>query len=641
MLVSNVLTTARAGSPWDVPRPDGPAGDIDVLAPLVAVRPDMPVPVEAASTAPPEVVHVAAVPIEIKTSYTLIEFLEVLGSSETPFTNSVDTVLDAYTMLTGKALASGMKKTIRQWTRLFDEITNLIPKVQLSRMPGKAATFASERLQNKEVESDQIVDWLQFADPHPWRSAAERQVPQQDSVAPSQREPTRNRASATQHEGPAAEVAPRPGERQGKMAIARDGELESAAASQSDGARPKLPSKIAGEIIMSDVGLAAGETLVATHPKIEGEREHLQGYAHSLSQENLPSSVPRRLLFVDGRFYIRGDFGYYHATRGTDSAHWLINAPRGSNRRAQVPIEYDAELDTWRAQAPLRLCGGGCVQSRLPTADSIIADDETIQRAIEHLEESKVRNAIRRAFNDLARLQLKRSNRPDLRATRDHSIIDRRTDLRALMQNVDPNAPLHLQQREAAFITTMYYHFNPGTEAFCQENAEILLHFLISHGIPSQRLRMITVQPWNRAPHALVLYTESPELIAKLSAATPHPPTGFDRDGISGREFVLDGFHARRNTILLDPWSRTRATAFVHADSAEAVGKLVEAALADTGLAPGAPYSVALTRLYRMSRTSVSSSGNSASSGSLSSGRRPSSTGSGSTVQLRAAIDVR
>lgn len=235
-------------------------------------------------------------------------------------------------------------------------------------------------------------------------------------------------------------------------------------------------------------------------------------------------------------------------------------------------------------------------------------------------------------------MHLIRSNRADLRAMRDNSIVGHRTALRAATKDIDRRLPLMRQQRLAAEATATYYYSHPFAEAFCQENAEILLHFLLQDGIGANRLRMITVQPKNKPPHVMVLYTESSDLIALLDASTPNPRVILRQDGITASQFAWEAYVTRETTLLLDPWSRTKAVAFAWAEMPQDAVDILDAALLDIGHTAGNPCTISVTRPLTArrgvtgSQSSLGSLGSAGSSGAASgaSGASGSSAPSGS-----------
>ncbi|VVD73653.1 hypothetical protein [Pandoraea anhela] len=561
---------------------------------------------------------VAIHPVEnrvIKTDYTLSEFLSAVAASSAPFQNAGDALLQMYSLVTGETVDTDTYKTLEQWTEALDFATGLIPDVGLTRMPGEAAGIAADRIEGRETSVERLAAMVQSADARNWKSRGIVQARPDFREMYKQRYPERFAAR------------------------------KKAAREPADPQREPLATKPEGAIATVDnpggVAHSSRATNVAppalpTGWHIEGEHEHLNGYAQTLPQDRLPAGHTDRLVMVDGSHYLRGEAGYYRAMRGRSIDHWLVLAPRGSGHAAQVPVIYDPVTGNWHAEKPLRLCGGGCGSSREGTPDSIAMDRDKIIDALAHLRDDNVREGIRYAFNDLSLLHLIRSNRPDLHSLRDNSIIDHRAALRASMKRIRRNVPLIKQQEEASLITTMHYYWNHYGEAFCQENSEILFHYLLANRIPPDRIRMITVQPKNRPPHVLVLYTESERLIGLLEAATPQPPLNFEPDGINDMLFAREVYESRDSTVLLDPWSRARATAFVNANHAVDLVDTLDAAFADIGHRPGSMYRVSITRplgTRRESATSLGSTGSSRSGSSvgLSSGTSSTSGTSGTS----------
>uniref|UniRef100_A0A0H3WTA6 Uncharacterized protein n=1 Tax=Pandoraea faecigallinarum TaxID=656179 RepID=A0A0H3WTA6_9BURK len=589
-----VLLVANLASPTSARTlPRGTIRAVD-CAEVGTVPPRSPCIETGHSPAPSGVISIR--PLEapaIKSDYTLAEFLDVIAASAHPFRHTGDSLVQMYASLTGHSVAPDTRRTIGEWAQALDFATGLIPDIRLTRMPGDAAAMAADAMEGRAPQTERIVQWMQSADVRGGASAGiVRARPNFASVFRQRQLDARRQLVALRQDGP--DIAPAHASE-----VARD-----------------VPSPFAQS--------RHGWT-------IEGEQEHLQGYAQSLPYDRLPAGEDRRLLLVDGKHYLRGDAGFYHATRGLSTDHWLVVAPRGSGHVAQVPVHYDAPTGRWRAEAPLRLCGGGCAPSRAATPDSIVHDEEKILEATAHLRDEHTRDGIRHAFDDLSLLHLTRSNRPDLNMMRDNSIVNHRAALRASMKHIKRNLPLIRQQEEASMITTLYYYWNRYTEAFCQENSEILFHYLLANGIPAERLRMITVQPRNRPPHVLVLYTESERLVALLEAATPQPPSNARPDGITDTVFAREVYESRDSTILLDPWSHSRATSFVRTNHAVEMVDALDAAFADIGHRPGHGYRVSITRPLDSRRASVSSLASAGSGGNSGNSGNGSRSGSGAT----------
>ena len=187
-----------------------------------------------------------------------------------------------------------------------------------------------------------------------------------------------------------------------------------------------------------------------------------------------------------------------------------------------------------------------------------------------------------------------------------------------MSKEIDPTLPLPKQQRIAADITSTHYEWNSAAEAFCQENAEILFHRLLTNGVPKDDIRMITFKPQNRPPHVMVIYTESEHFIQLMDRSTPNQPNPRFRDGISQEFFREAAYLTRHSTLLLDPWSTTKAISFAGATSRYDAGRLINRALIDIGHMPGNPYTVSLTRPLGIHRPTLKGSVELASSGTSS-----------------------
>ncbi|WP_174995452.1 hypothetical protein [Pandoraea horticolens] len=550
----------------------------------------------------------------IKSNYTFQEFLRAVAAASAPFRNLGRMVGDAYEAMSGDEADPSAIATAQRVGSVVDAATGLIPNVQITRLPGRVADVGADALDGKPPQSSKITDLLQFGDPRSFGG----QVPApQDS--PSGQPVVFRRV-------PVLEAAPADGIDAGQLPV--DGNPpavppEAASPNDDDPLGPRGSAADTGSV--DDIDALDAPDDADSTLRIEGEREYLQGYEQTLPSAQVTTGSRRQLVAIEGRRYLAGRSGYYHVTPGQSANQWLINAPRGT--RAQVPVTYDAQTQTWRADPPLRLCGGGCGPSRASSPDSVDVSKNGVAEATLHIANLDVRNAIQQAYGDLAHLHLMRTNREDLRSLRDNSIVEHRRILVPQLMRIDPHSTLFEQQREAALITAIHYDnyvdnslLDLSPEAFCQENAEILFHYLLARGIPGNNIRMITVRSQGRPPHVMVLYTESDPFIDMLDLTTPQPPILGHDDGISGDVFASALFLSRDSTVLLDPWSRVKASSFPWTNDVDEVRRVLDIALADTARIPGSPYTVSLTRPYPAPRErSVSSSGSSTSARSQSS----------------------
>ncbi|VVE64247.1 hypothetical protein PCA31118_01541 [Pandoraea captiosa] len=611
MLVANFVTPSSAAVPQRFRDPDDPArptvpGDVvarDAISPMPDGV-DAAVPAletSAASGVMIEPVRHAA----LKSQYAPVDVLRALAAARTPFSSTGESISDAYTLVTGREVPATVRKTVKGWTAAIDMTTGFLPEVQLLRLPAEISDVAVERIDGKTPSTDQLIGLVQFASPR-------------GVGAPATSRAARPRAGA-----PRNAPALIPSKRETPWQIPKD----------------------------ERAGIVSAPDNLSTHERsasrfaIKGEFDHLDGYEQRFTEAELPSDKASRLVVVGGNRYLRGEAGYYRATQGISADHWLIDAPR--HARAQVPVTYDHATGQWQAHEPLRLCGGGCGSSRPLTPDSIAGSFEDIFSATRHLPDESAQEAIQNAFADLSRLHLVRSNRPDLRTMRDNSIVDHRASLRTAMKGIDRRLPLIKQQCQAAEVTARYYYSHPFTEAFCQENAEILFFFLLQDGIDIDNLRMITVQPKNRSPHVMVLYSESTRLIDILDASTPHPRVSLHQDGISSAQFAWAAYMTRDTTLLLDPWSRSKAVSFARADTPQDAVDILDVAFTDIGHRIGSPYTVSITRPLTArkgllsSHSSFGSVGSAASSGAISGSSGSSATsGAAGTSLLSASTSV-
>ncbi|VVD94730.1 hypothetical protein PCA20602_01824 [Pandoraea capi] len=602
--------------------------------PPVALR-EVPAMPSSSTTVPPDDVDIRPVePHRLRTDYTLMDMLRIVAASRSPFEKFGESLSDAYEVFIGEAPATETRQNIRRSGKIIDFSTGLMPQVRMSRLPGDISHVAVEQIEGRAPIASDVATLMQALDPRTWRA----DVNAESVVAPAASE-----KQQTWGETPLAALLDRlavdgrresddaPPGLEGANGAARDeadppaqrapeyvpdSAPDSAPDSPSEGADGSMPRERADEALPAEpvAVLPSIPQHAASSHRIAGEREHLAGYEQPISAERLSLDPHSQMFQMDGHYYLAGENGFYRLGREMQENVWLIDAPRHS--RAQVPVTFDPQTREWLADAPLRLCGGGCNQSkRIPESDSIVDGWPAIASAISHLPDLDTQDAIQAAFGNLSSLRLLRGNRADLRATRDYSIVGHRAALRKAMRNIDREAPLLQQQQQVAAATAMYYSDNPQAEAFCQENAEILFHLLLESGVPEERIRMITFQPQHRPAHVMVLYTESETFIDMLHVATPQPMIHGRPDGIGDRMFSRAVFLTRDTTLLLDPWSRTKATGFGGTFTERDVQQRLNRILAALGHRDGHPFVVSITRPFgthtpgsRMRSTSSSGS---------------------------------
>ncbi len=629
MLVANLATPAGGAIPRHTSDPaDGDeagGGGADTFGNAPVPSADVPAPSALSDVVAEPVVHQV-----IKSDYTFHDFLRAVSAARAPFHYLGESVRDVYETLSGQEVNPDVRSRVQKGADALDLATGVLPQVRLLRLPGQLAGIVSDDLEGKATNPEELSEFLQFADPRNLGAA-----PHMEDARPSlARSPSASRPVAQSLPGHGVhEARPEPNVQR----ISPIGEIdephearephgphepdepdERSEREKSEALGPANSGGASRLALASPRGQAI-DPVLAAQPNIIGEAEHLQGYEQQLPEDQLPAGEPSRIVVVNGHHYLKGEAGYYRAERGISADHWLIDAPHGSERRAQVPVTYDERTGEWHAHAPLRLCGGGCGSSRMGYApDSIAGSYEDIRAAVRHVPDEFAQEAIQLAFSELSALHLRRTNRADLQSIRDNSIVHHRTALReAMSKHIDPRASLIKQQRIASEITAMYYVWNEAEEAFCQENAEILFYALLQNGISRDHLRMITIKPQNRPPHVLVLYTESENLINLMDLSTPQPPLPMHQDGI-GHEFFREAVYlTRHSTVLLDPWSRTKAISFATATDRVDAGRMINRALNDIGYMPGSSYTVSVTRPLGMHQASPGgSSGQSASSAS-------------------------
>ncbi|VVD66244.1 hypothetical protein PCE31106_00358 [Pandoraea cepalis] len=578
MLVANLAVPAAARVPWRSRHArDGESADTQRAGALDA---DALPPAHTGATSASEDVIIRAVrhSSTVKSDYSLHDVLSAVASARAPFHYLWESVGDTYEILSGRRIDPQVRRGVQQGADVLDVATAVLPGVRLLRLPGDLADIADDALEGKPPDPGKLAGFLQYADPRMMGSV-----------------PRTHGDSLAREKGKDVDV--------GDAVDAVD------AGKAADAVEPVEPvDAIDPESVARAPLPPAGHRAIAPaparRPRIVDEHARLNGYAQSLPLDQRPNGETSLLVVVDGHHYLRGEAGYYRANRGISADHWLIDAPPGSEQRAQVPVTYEPGTGTWHAHAPLRLCGGGCGPSR-PDAppDSIANSVEDILTTIRHVPDARAQRAIQNAFSDLSALHLRRTNRADLQSGRDNSIVDHRIALSgAMRKRIDPNAPLIKQQQIASTITAAHYGWREAGEAFCQENAEILFHSLLEHGISRDQIRMITIKPHNKPSHVAVLYTDSESFIALLDRSTPQPPSPQHHDGIRYELFQEAVFLTRHSTVLLDPWSRTKAVSFASATSQYDAGRMIHRALNDIGHVAGTPYVVSVTRPLGMHR---------------------------------------
>lgn len=558
----------------------------------------------------------------IKSDYSLPQVMRAFGASSAPFQNLARVINEMHLLVADEELDRETLETVKDVGTFIDMVTMLIPSVQSARLGGYMAEAVADASEGKPTSAERIGSLIQLSDPR-------------TLGAPLPMRPDEPSASLVASELLAAEQT---------ASVQEVGKVE------RDSNDIDVDAKAEGNVISrasadasAKVTLDERDALPASPsaPRIDGEQAHLRGYEQALPPGAHPDASHPQLFVIGARHYLSGKAGFYRLSKSQRANQWLVDAPRGT--RAQVPVTYDPQTGRWQAQAPLRLCGGGCGPSRESTPDSVAMSQNQIADAIRHIPDRDVRDSIQLAYRDLSHLHLMRTNREDLRPFRDNSIVGHRQILVPQLMRLDPYATLFEQQREAAEITAIHYDayvdtgvYDLSPEAFCQENAEILFHYLLARGVPSPHIRIMTVQPKSQPPHVMVLYTESDHFIDLLDLSTPQPPVEGYVDGISGERFTAALFLTRDSTVLLDPWSRVKASSFVDADSIEELMTALDTALADTGHRPGKPFRVSLTRPYPAPRDRAlagrpSPSGSRGSHGSQGSGGSQGSKDSGSS----------
>lgn len=588
LLVANVAFLALPVHGRVPRRPDDDAPGHEIAAGVASALPSevtSAIPVAAANftTVWPEVVVKPLTSEPIKHAYSVDDILKAIASGRAPFRNLGESIADAYTALTGNEVDGDVRAQLRKGTATADLITSLLPSVAIARLGGEVAQILADQHAGKTVDSSRLIAVL---------------------LNTNLRGMERNPRKSGMRHTPVHHAPPRTAE-------------EPAVASVPDTSHEVSPA----------------------HEIVTGEFVHLKGYARQLPASALQSQrlaglegtdTPQGIVIAGGDYYIPGTGGYYRLQHQKVSGQWLVDSPEAG--KPQVPVTFNAATGQWQASAALRLCGGGCGSSKASSQFSSTIDSMMgLAFDLSSIREPEVRHAIEASYDDLSELRLLRTNRDDLRIRRDNSIIEVRESLSNSMRRIDRHAPLFEQQRQAAKCTALYYLEHPDSEAFCQENAEVLFHFMLVNGVPANRIRMITLRPRNRAPHVMVLYTESKHVIEMLHWATPQPPVDGRTDGITDLTFSQELYATRDSTRVLDPWGKTKMQTFDWAQCEHDVLDALQSMLVDAGARNGEPFYVSITRPLgtpRTSSTSLASSGSSpsrtqSSGGSASSAKDP------------------
>lgn len=490
----------------------------------------------------------------IKTEYSTNDVLKAVASGASPFTNFAESVNDAIAVSTGRDIPAQTRGQLRETMQVLDYGTGVMSKVQLLRLPADVAQLVSEQIAGRPPDVSRVISVLLNSD-------------LRGLDTPGQ--PRRQTDTTVHHRA----IAHKANAAQGLPVAAFDEMAKWRTA-------PKLRKP--------------NQPNAASTSTIHGEREFLQDYSQWPLGMGPLTELRHGLVLMGGQFFLRRPHGFYRLQRSKVRNHWLVDAPTPG--KPQVPIKLDPATGEWHAYAPLRLCGGGCSQSRMG-APQLVADSVySYEFDLDGIIDTRVRDAIRDAFDALGDLNLLRSNRQDMRPFRNNSISEIRKHLWTRQREIDPSEPLDRQQRRAASMTANFYIDNPGREAFCHENAEILLHFMLVHDVPKSRLRMVTLRPQNRPAHVMVLYTESPLVIKALDLATPQPPIEGQVDGLTHQEFSKAILSTRDHTWLFDPWSRIKMVTFERARSVQDVSDTLAPTLEAAGYRRSEPYRISVTR---------------------------------------------
>ncbi|WP_150697259.1 hypothetical protein [Pandoraea terrae] len=504
----------------------------------------------------------------VKTRYSAQDILSALGDAAHPFEKLGDFFRNAWAATGNPPIPARKWASAKGWLKRVDALTAPLPVVTQTRLAGLVAQQMADVSAGKPPSIDAISDVLSQTDLRGFAAAKDifALVDPADNALPFDLEP-----ESTLSGPPGRWPEPGAGEAQ-------------------EFADHALPFKPDPEPHAS----------VAPFLGAKGEAAYLKGYDYAIGDGAEPAGTgsPGILTTSQGTLLIRGNAGYYRVRQDAGSGQWFIHT--GARARPEIPLVWSEASGKWQAEPPLCLRGGGCGGSKgqrpeseaALVSDSIYADD----RVLIAVSDRRVRSAINDAFDSLAEMHLKRTNRPEYRARQDHSILEARHDLAKLHRGIDNSEPLWLQQLEAAEATGRYYIDHPTHEAYCHEHAEILSWHLAENGVPLQNFRIITMASGPHTGHVAVLYTESPVVMDVLTHSTPIDQPPDTPDGITATEFARLVFPYRKQTLILDPWASQKIIRFDTATSREDVALAIADTLIDAGIPEGRPYRVSITR---------------------------------------------
>jgi hypothetical protein len=167
-----------------------------------------------------------------------------------------------------------------------------------------------------------------------------------------------------------------------------------------------------------------------------------------------------------------------------------------------------------------------------------------------------------KAMTTIAKMELVRSNRPDIRQrmmSNPHAVSSTLGIAQTRVEHFDPyfkfNAsiipdPRERRDRYARFLAS-FYQGTKGLEAFCDEHAAIVMGLLLNEGVPSAHLLMLGVNaltPRGRnVGHTLLVYCKA----------------GFGPARLGSPSHVMNQAEAHvQGYVVVDPWARNKFTVF-------------------------------------------------------------------------------
>lgn len=632
-----------------VARPyEGPAGHF--RRPLIPTAPP-PDPDDRVAPRAYDDVIVQPAPREwVRTSYTQDDVLRALTHFDRPFRSVIDLADDIHTIIHGQPLNPDTRARLRASMEGIDALTQLVPGVAQTRLGGRIAQAMLDTRDGQAPNADELADIVMQTNVRGLESG--EPVSTHDMGWPAQAQPP-SAIDIWSNSPREPDLTPRvsPGDDPGSMGLDAADAADDADDAGDDAA--DASPAVAGD----PVSVMPFDVPWTPLAEIEGERIYLDGYAHSSPTGPLTPMRDAGLYTSAGENWLRSRDGYYRLRPSPDRTHWLARRPGIGAGGAEVPLRPRIDGSGWIAHAPLQLRGGGGVLGK--SARTGIRSPDSGYRSVERntpiatgshrIDDSRLshvssdadsvfgyaldmtlvktaalRKAFTEAFDDVADMNLQRSNRDDRRMTRvqntlagrghmndlpaESRIANVRQYLARRMSHIDRNTPLRTQQQKIARITAEFFRDNPGGEAYCQENAEALMGAMLDSGVPAEHLAVITIQkPTGPGRgHAMVLYSDTDTLFDALVRTTPKIPRQVSREGMSLDQFVHAIMPIRDRVMLFDTWAMLKQLTFYRAMNFAEVYNTLKPTLALADLVqPGVSYRVTLARQTMRSPTTA------------------------------------